>query len=199
MRILTLIFLLGIVHFSYAGTDYKQDFDIATLPSEWASEGSFTNSLATVDGITELKMQVDKTSQWTSFGLVLPQPIDVRQNPFIKIKLRSEVAYEGFSLLIYDDRGGPPNYAWSSTYSISTDGTTILFDFTEDLNDPNLDFHWDQLSKINIRVNSSVAEWQNTLYFDYVYVGESATPGDTKQITDFSLNNVTAETIIDEN
>lgn len=190
-HLFTLLMVLSC--FSLSGQSYIQDFSGTEVPAEWNSDedGSFDNTLVENDGVSELKMHVDKTSQWSSFNVYFPEEMDFSQNPYIRMKVRSSVDYSGFNFFFYDNTDG---YFWSDTYSISTEGTEIFWDFS-DKADGDIDMT--RIERIAIRPNSSVDVWSEDLFFDFFYVGEAAAPNTNKEITGFTIPDVSVNTDID--
>lgn len=159
----SLLTLLLVTFSAQAQTDFTDSFNNGSLSTNWwASSGQYTLS----ESAGTLRVDVNKNQAWRSFGIFLPNTIDISMSKLINVKVK---ASSDITLSIYIVDAQNINKPVTKRISKAENFASVCFDYT---NFTGIDFA--TISKLYIAINGSGLTYKGTVYFDDLKVGTAA-------------------------
>lgn len=159
---LLLFALLILSQSAYSQGSWSDDFNAASPGAAWYQTSHY--GLSQSDGM--LRVSVDKTAMWASFGANIPVQ-DVRTNPVLNLSLKTSQPFQ-LTVYLFSAAG---NVLITNPVMASTEFSTISFDFT------GLDAANKVLNAVNgigFAVNGASISWNGEVFFNDISLGSTA-------------------------
>ncbi len=161
--LLSLLTILLVTIAAQAQTGFTDSFNTGVLSTNWWA-GSAQYALSESAGT--MRVDVNKNQAWKSFGINLPNAIDISTSKFINVKVK---ASSDIALSIYIVDAQNINKLITKRISKAENFASVCFDYS---NTTGIDFT--TISKLYIAVNGSGLSYKGTVYLDDLKVGTDA-------------------------
>jgi O-glycosyl hydrolase len=156
----TISFTVTIIE-SYDAFGWSEYFDNENIDGWWANEYSLEES----DGV--LKVTGQKKTKWVPFGTSLGRTIDMTQNPYMSIKIKTGVLEYPFTITSYIKDANDENYTIKKRVGPSENYTNLSLDYSEAGSDVDMT----KIADVFFAINGNNLNWPGIVWLEELHLG----------------------------